>query len=137
MQSTSYYGREYVREVFNESTKSKCMYTIYTMSVLFPKRTRNILSLLNSQFFKVDLKSPFCTICMQCIIHNAGSVLALKNLHQRVFATMWQKNDGYYYRYVTKVETCLQLNMDHSLLPLFLIEACMICKSTLFISHLC
>lgn len=104
MQSTSYYGREYVREVFNESTKSKCMYTIYTMSVLFPKRTRNILSLLNSQFFKVDLKSPFCTICMQCIIHNAGSVLALKNLHQRVFATLWQKNDGYYYRYVTKVE---------------------------------
>lgn len=44
------------------------------------------LSLLNSQFLKVDLKSRFCTICMQCIIHNAGSVLALKNLHQRVFA---------------------------------------------------
>lgn len=62
------------------------------------------LSLLNSQFLKVDLKSRFCTICMQCIIHNAGSVLALKNLHQRVLATMWQKNDGYYYRYVTKVE---------------------------------
>lgn len=103
MQSTSYNGREYVREVFNRSTKSKCRYTIYTMSVLFPKRTRNILE-SSEQFLKVDLKSRLCTICMQCIIHNAGSVLALKNLYQRVCATMWQKNDGYYYRYITKVE---------------------------------
>lgn len=56
MQSTSYYGREYVREVFNESTKSK----------------------------------------------------ALKNLHQRVFATLWQKNDGYYYRWLSRQNTSQQ-----------------------------
>lgn len=56
MQSTTYHGREYVREVFNESTKSKGRHTIYTLSVLFLKRTRNILESSEQSIFKGRLE---------------------------------------------------------------------------------
>lgn len=122
MQSTTYHGREYVREVFNESTNSKInVGTPYTLCQFCSISEHEIfLSLLNSQFLKVEMKSRFCTICMQCIIHNAGSVLALKNLHQRVFATMWQKNNSYYYRYVTKVENRLVVEDGSFIIATFL-----------------
>lgn len=43
------------------------------------------LSLLNSQFLKVDLKSRFCTISMQCIIHNVGVCFSLKEFTSTCF----------------------------------------------------
>lgn len=95
--------------VFNESIKSNA----------------RIVSLVNKKYrfseqsiLKADLKSRFCTMCMKCIIDNAG-LFESQGIHNlRDYATMWQKNDVSCHMYVTDVE-------NRFVLSRFFIVACL------------